>query len=58
MWQDPIVQEVRQYREQYAARFNFDLKSICQDLRERQKKSAHKVVSLPPKNVETHPAQG
>ena len=25
MWQDPIVAEVRQIREAYAAQFNFDL---------------------------------
>jgi hypothetical protein len=58
MWQDPIVEEIRQYREQYAARFNFDLKSICRDLREQQKKGDHKLVSRPPKSVETHPANG
>ena len=58
MWQVPIVAEVRQYREQYAARFNFDLKAICRDLRERQKKGGHKVVSLPPKRVQPQPAKG
>ncbi|MEX0612892.1 MAG: hypothetical protein WD738_01770 [Pirellulales bacterium] len=58
MWQDPIVEEVRRYREQYAARFNNDLKAICRDLRERQQKSIHKVVSLSPKRVRTLPAKG
>ncbi len=58
MWQDPIVEEVRQYREQYAARFNFDLKDICRDLRERQKKGTHKVVSLPPKRAQPQSAKG
>ena len=33
---DPIVEEIRSYREQYAARFNYDLAAICRDLRERQ----------------------
>lgn len=37
MWRDPIVERVRELREQYAARFNHDLKAICRDLRERQK---------------------
>ncbi|MGD9633843.1 MAG: hypothetical protein AB7U97_11250 [Pirellulales bacterium] len=46
MWQDPIVEEVRKRREEYAAKFNFDLKAICQDLRERQKHSDRKIVSL------------
>jgi hypothetical protein len=51
MWRDPIVEEVRRYREQYAARFNHDLKAICRDLRERQKRSGRKIVSLPPRRV-------
>lgn len=49
MWRDPIVEEIRQLRQQYAAQFNHDLKAICQDLRERQKKSGRKVVTLPPR---------
>jgi hypothetical protein len=49
MWRDPIVEEIRQLRLQYAARFGHDLKAICQDLRERQKKSGRKVVTLPPR---------
>jgi len=49
MWRDPIVEEIRQLRQQYAARFNHDLKAICQDLRERQTKGGRKVVTLPPR---------
>jgi len=49
MWRDPIVEEIRPLRQQYAAQFNHDLKAICQDLRERQKKSGRKVVTLPPR---------
>jgi hypothetical protein len=51
MWRDPIVEEVRRYREEYAARFHHDLKAICRDLRERQEKSGRKIVSLPPKHL-------
>lgn len=51
MWRDPIVEEVRRLREEYAARFNHDLKAICRDLRERQKSGGRKVVSLPPKRI-------
>jgi hypothetical protein len=51
MWRDPIVEEIRRYREEYAARFNYDLAAICRDLRERQKQSGRKVVSLPPKRL-------
>ena len=49
MWQDPIVEEMRQLRKQYASQFNYDLSAICHDWRERQKKSGRKVVILPPR---------
>lgn len=49
MWRDPIVEEIRQLRQQYAAQFNHNLKAICEDLRERQKKGNRKVVTLPPR---------
>jgi len=52
MWRDPIVEEVRRWRQEYAAKLNHDLQAICRDLRERQEKSARKVVSLPPKRVQ------
>ncbi len=48
---DPVVEEIRQYREQYAARFGYDLAAICLDLRERQGACGHEVVSRPPKRV-------
>ena len=49
MWRDPIVEQIRQLRQQYAARFHHDLTAICQDLRERQKTGGRKVVTLPPR---------
>jgi hypothetical protein len=48
---DPIVEEIRKYRERYAARFNYDLAAICKDLRERQATCGRKVVSRPPRRV-------
>jgi hypothetical protein len=58
MWQDPIVEEIRQYRQEYAARFNHDLTAICRDLRERQQKSGRKVVTLKPRRVTEPSASG
>jgi hypothetical protein len=58
MWRDPIVEEVRRYRQEYAAQYNYDLKAICQDLRERQEKSGRKVVSLLPKRVRKEVSEG
>jgi hypothetical protein len=46
MWRDPIVEEVRRVREQHAARFDYDLSKICQDLKQQEKRSRRKVVSL------------
>lgn len=36
---DPIVDEVRQIREAHAARFNYDLDAIFQDIKEQERKS-------------------
>jgi len=49
MWQDPIVEEVRRHRQEYSARFNYDVRAICREERERQKLSHRRVVSLPAK---------
>jgi hypothetical protein len=46
MWRDPIVEEVRRIREDYAARFNFDLQAMHRDLKARQDTSGRKVVSF------------
>jgi hypothetical protein len=51
MIDDPIFDEVRRWREEYAARFNFDLKAIFDDRRrgtEEAGRTAHTVVNLPP----------
>lgn len=34
MWNDPIVEETRRRREDYAARFGFDLDAIVRDLQD------------------------
>lgn len=44
-WSDPIVDEVRRARDAYAARFNYDLRAIFRDLKEKEKRSGRKVVS-------------
>ena len=46
---DPIVEEVRKVRNAHAAKFNFDLHAICEDLRKKEKDCGHPVISLPPK---------
>jgi hypothetical protein len=49
MKKDPIVEEVRKIREAHAKKFNYDLKRICKDLKEKEKNYGNRVVSLPPK---------
>lgn len=44
---DPIVEEVRKAREEYARRFNYDLDAMCDDLRRKQQLSGAQVVSFP-----------
>jgi hypothetical protein len=54
MWEDPIIQEIRQIREEHAARFNYDLWEIYRDLKEQEeqeKKSGRIFISYPPKKA-------
>ena len=51
---DTIVEEVRRVREKRAAKFKFDLKKIVADVRRRQHKLGHKVVSFPAQTPATH----
>jgi hypothetical protein len=44
-WTDPIVDEMRHARETYAARFNYDLRAICRDLKEQEQRGDRKIVS-------------
>ena len=48
---DTIVEEVRQARDAYAKKFNYDLDAICRDLQEKQRLSDKKVISSPPKRL-------
>lgn len=56
MTEDPIVDEVRRWREEYAAQFDFNLDAIFDDLR-RRTEQAHQaglaVVNAPPRPVES-----
>jgi hypothetical protein len=51
MWQDPIVTEVRKIREALAARFDYDVRALCQALQEQEQQSERPKVSFPPKRV-------
>ncbi len=48
---DPVVDEVRQARDAYARRFNYDLQAIYLDLKEKEKASGRLLVTLPPRRI-------
>ena len=53
MWTDEIVEEtIRQAREEYAAKFNYDLEAIVRDLKKQEEQRLEKLVSLPSKQPE------
>ncbi len=47
--QDPIVKEVREAREEYAAQFDYDLRAISEDLKAQEVANGRKTVYFPPK---------
>lgn len=51
MWTDEIVEETRKLREEYAAKFNYDLEAIYRDLVKQQEQSPEEFVSLPSKSL-------
>jgi len=52
MWKDPIVEEVRRRREEFASQFDFDIKAIGEELRRQQRARGCKSVTRSPKRVE------
>jgi len=47
MKKDPILEELHRVREEYAARFNYDLKAMYRDLKTREKRGEFVVVHRP-----------
>jgi hypothetical protein len=48
---DPIVEEVRKVRDEYAARFKYDLKAIYRDLKELERTSERCYVKFEPERL-------
>lgn len=53
MWRDPIVEQIHKIRQEHAGKFNFDLRAIFEELKEQEKKSRRRIVSLPIKRQTT-----
>lgn len=43
---DPIVNEIRKFRDEHAKMFNYDLKAICDDYRKKRKFYAEKLAKM------------
>lgn len=56
--EDPIVEEVRRLRDEYASQFNYDLDAICADLKRIAKESKEPRVSFAPRRISKPPAPG
>jgi hypothetical protein len=46
-WSDPIVDEIRQVREHYAATFGYDLQAIFHDLKSQEQSSRRTFTTYP-----------
>jgi hypothetical protein len=51
MFDDPIVEEVRRYRQGHAAKYGNDIHRIFAALREQEKTSKRKVVHFGPRKL-------
>lgn len=51
-WKDPIVAKVRKIRDAHAAKFNYDLDAIYEDIKAFEEKSGLK-YDLPPKKKQS-----
>ncbi len=49
---DPIVEEVRGFRNDHAERFNYDLDAICEDFKAHQINCGHEIIRLKAKVID------
>lgn len=54
MMNAPIVDEVRRIRDEHAAKFNYDLEAIFQDIKEQERKSGRTYVSYAASPIESN----
>ena len=48
---DPIVEEIRQFRDEHAKKFNYDLDAICEDFKSHQVQFGNRLVRLKTKKA-------
>ncbi|MEE8058413.1 MAG: hypothetical protein V3T17_11350 [Pseudomonadales bacterium] len=52
MWEDPIVKEVREIRDQLAAEYDYDVRKLCRYLQECERQEHRKIISMPSRRPE------
>jgi hypothetical protein len=52
MQTDPIVEEVRRIRQEYAKQFGYDIRALAANLREHEQQHPERLISLSPKPAE------
>jgi hypothetical protein len=57
MLEDPIVADVRKYREEIAARFGYDIRAIAAETKKREQQSGRKLVSFEQKEGKVNPPE-
>ena len=55
MWKDPIVEETRKLREEFASQFNHDADAIFEEILKRQRRGKNKLVSFIPRTEPVKP---
>ena len=55
MKRDPIVEETRKLREEYAAQFGHDRDAIFDDIQRRQSRNGKRLVSFSPRRPKHNP---
>jgi hypothetical protein len=48
---DPIVEEIRKIRDEHAARFNYDIDAIFEDIKRSEQELGLPLVTLPPNRI-------
>ncbi|WP_446008026.1 hypothetical protein [Candidatus Electrothrix sp.] len=46
---DPIIDEIRQYRNEHSKKFGYDLDAICEEYKSHQQKVGDRLTRLRPK---------
>jgi hypothetical protein len=48
---DPIVEEIRYFREEHARQFDYDLDAICEDYKAHQIQAGKRLIRFKPKTT-------